>query len=58
MVGQAVLRECLLAPDVELLATLVGDLAHLDVIAPVPLRLRPPRVVSPLTGGDGYHVVE
>lgn len=43
---------------VELLATLVGDLAHLDVIAPVPLRLRPPRVVSPVTGGDGYHVVE
>lgn len=43
---------------VELLATLAGDLAHLGAIAPVSLRRRPPRVVSPVTGGDGYHVVE
>jgi hypothetical protein len=43
---------------VELLATLAGDLAHLGAIAPVSLRRRPVRLVSPLTGGDGYHVVE
>jgi hypothetical protein len=43
---------------VELLATLTGDLAHLRAIAPVPLRERPPRVLSPVTGRDGYHVIE
>jgi hypothetical protein len=43
---------------VELLATLAGDLAHLGAIAPVALRRRPARIVSPLTNRDGYHVVE
>jgi hypothetical protein len=43
---------------VELLATLAGDLTHLGAIAPVPLRRRPPRIVSPLTGRDAYRVVE
>jgi hypothetical protein len=43
---------------VELLATLTGDLAHLGAIAPVTLRRRPPRVVSPVTGRDAYHAVE
>jgi HEXXH motif-containing protein len=43
---------------VELVATLAGDLAHLGAIAPVPLRQRPPRIVSPVTGRDDYHPVE
>jgi hypothetical protein len=42
----------------ELLATLAGDLALLGAIAPVPLRRRPERVVSPLASREGYHVVE
>ncbi len=43
---------------VELLATLEGDLVHLGALSPLPLRRRPPRVVSPLRRGEGYHVVE
>jgi hypothetical protein len=43
---------------VELLATLAGDLAHLGAIAPLTLRRRPSRVVSPVTDGHGYRIVE
>jgi hypothetical protein len=43
---------------VELLATLAGDLAHLGAIAPVALRRRPARVVSPLTHPQDYRPVE
>ena len=43
---------------VELLATLEGNLVHLGASAPLPLRRRPPRVVSPLTHRDAYHVIE
>lgn len=43
---------------VELLATLAGDLAHLGAITPVALRRQPPRIVSPLASGEGYHVIE
>jgi len=43
---------------VELLATLAGDLAHLGAIAPLPLRLSPPRIISPVTGREAYRVVE
>jgi hypothetical protein len=43
---------------VELVATLAGDLAHLGAIAPIALRRRPPRIVSPWTFPGAYRTVE
>ncbi len=43
---------------VELLATLAADLAHLEAIAPLPLRRAPARIVSPWALPGEYHPVD